>query len=57
MGARRNQIDMAESLSSPFFGDDFDTALFARYALVTDFFVFAAMAFVVLAWTKDLLAE
>jgi len=57
VGAGRNELNMAHPLTPELFGDDFDPALFAGDALVTDLLVLAAMAFVVLARTEDLFAE
>ncbi len=57
VGARGDELDVPESLSTPVLGDDFDAALFAGDALVADLFVFSAVAFVVFGGAEDLLAE
>jgi hypothetical protein len=57
VGAWSGKFDVAESFTSPFLGDNLDTALLAGDALETDFLIFAAMAFVVFARSEDLLAE
>ena len=51
------ELDVAHALAANDGARDFDAALFADDALVADAAVFAAVTFVVLLGTEDLLVE
>ena len=55
--ARGDQFDVSHAFATPFFGNDFNAALFAGDTLIADLFVFATVAFVIFDRTKNLLAE
>ena len=55
--ARGDQFDVSHAFATPFFGNDFNAAMFAGDTLVADLFVFATVAFVIFDRTKNLLAE
>ena len=53
----RGKFDVPHALAAHFCARDFDAALFAHDALVTDALIFPAVALPVLGGTKDLFAE
>ena len=57
MGNRRGQLDMAHAVAADGGFGDLDAAAVADDAFVTDFLIFAAVAFPVLARPEDPLTE
>ena len=57
MGNRHHELYVTHTLATHFLLGNLHTATVADDALVTDALVLTAMAFIVLHWTEDALAE